>query len=181
MPLGGARADEELPADLLVREALTREASDLKLLGGEVVARLHGALAGGLAGGAQLAPGALGECLDAHGAELVVGVAQLDARIDAAALTAQPLAVDQLGTGEVHAAAGAREPFDRLTVQALGHLIGSQERARPGLEAEGPVAAAGPSVLAEPVQRGGGLARGAGADARLDELGQHPRRRGDRF
>src|SRR4051794_22211690 len=179
MPLGSAWADEELRANLLVREALTREPGDLELLGGEVVARLHGALAGGFAGGTQLAPGALREPLDAHGAEPVVRIAQLDARIDAAAFTAQPLAVDQSGASEVHAAPGAREPFDRLPVQALGHLARGQECARSGLEPQGPVAAADPSVLREPVQRGGGLLRRAGSDGRLDELGQHPRRRAD--
>ena len=42
------------------------EPGDLRLLGGELVARLDRALAHGLAGGQQLAAGALGERLGAH-------------------------------------------------------------------------------------------------------------------
>ena len=55
--LDGARADEQLGADLRVREPVAGEPGDLRLLGGELVARLDGALAHGLAGGQQLARG----------------------------------------------------------------------------------------------------------------------------
>ena len=77
-----------------------------------------GALAGGLAGGQQLAPGALGERLDAHRVQHVVGGAQLLARVDAAALAAQPLAVEQMAAGELDADAGTAEARDRLAVEA---------------------------------------------------------------
>ena len=50
--------------------------------GGELVARLDGALAGGLAGGQQLAAGALGERLGAHLREALVGGAQLLAGVE---------------------------------------------------------------------------------------------------
>ena len=59
------------------------------------------ALAHLLAGGQQLAAGALGERLRAHRGEHLVGRAQLLARVDAAVLAAQPLAVEQVGAGEV--------------------------------------------------------------------------------
>src|SRR4051794_15584961 len=61
MPLDGARADEQLRADLGIRAPIARQAGDLRLLRGELVARLHRALADGLTRGEQLAAGALGE------------------------------------------------------------------------------------------------------------------------
>src|SRR6266516_7128105 len=59
--LDGTRADEQPRADLGVREAVAGEPRDLGLLGGELAAGLDAAFAGGLAGGAQLARGALGD------------------------------------------------------------------------------------------------------------------------
>src|SRR5262249_17674145 len=70
--LDGARADEQLGGDLRVGEAVAGQAGDLGLLRGERVARFHGALAGGLAGGGQLAAGPLGESLHADRGEHVV-------------------------------------------------------------------------------------------------------------
>ena len=57
------------------------------------------ALAGGLAGGQQLAAGPLGERLDAHRRQHLVGGAQLLARVDAPVLASQPLAVEQMARG----------------------------------------------------------------------------------
>jgi hypothetical protein len=69
---------------------------DHGLLGGQLLARLDGAFAGGLAGGLQLAAGSLGERLDAHRIQKVVGGAQLLAGVEAAALAAQPLPGKQM-------------------------------------------------------------------------------------
>src|SRR6516162_1936024 len=57
--LDGARADEQPGADLRVGQAVAGQAGDLGLLGGERVTRFNSALAGGLAGGGQLAAGPL--------------------------------------------------------------------------------------------------------------------------
>ena len=46
-----------------------------------------------------------------------------------AALAAQPFAEDKVGAGEFGADAGAAEPVDRLTTEALGRLALAQERA----------------------------------------------------
>ena len=46
--------------------------------------------------------------------------AELLARIHPAVLAAQPLAVAELGAGEVDRAAGAAEPLDGVLVQRLG-------------------------------------------------------------
>ena len=51
-----------------------------------------------------------------------MGRSQLLAGVDAAALAAQPLAVEQMGARELHADAGPAEPVDRLAVETLGDL-----------------------------------------------------------
>src|SRR6478752_2049194 len=53
VPLDGARAEEELGADLRVRPPLAREEGDVLLLGRELVAGVLAALAHLLAGGEQ--------------------------------------------------------------------------------------------------------------------------------
>ena len=83
--LDGARADEQLGADLRVRLPVDGEPGDLRLLRGEQVARLDREPAHRLAGGRQLAPGTLGEPLGADAAERLVGGAKLLARVDAPA------------------------------------------------------------------------------------------------
>src|SRR6185437_8607887 len=93
--LDGARADEQQSGYLRVRAPLGREPGDLRLLRGELVDRLDGTFAHRLAGGRKLALSALGERSRAHSAEQLVGRAQLLARVDAAVLTTQPLAVAQ--------------------------------------------------------------------------------------
>ena len=69
--------------------------------------------------------------------------AQLVAGVEAAALAPQPLAVEQVGPGELHAHAGAPQPLDRLLVEALGGVAVAEQRARAGLDPERPIAAAG--------------------------------------
>ena len=56
---------------------------------------------GGLAGGQQLTAGALGERLCSEAFEEVVGCAELPAGVHATVLPAQPLAVHELGSGQV--------------------------------------------------------------------------------
>jgi hypothetical protein len=128
VPFDGARADEQLGADLRVRVAVTGESADLGLLCGEFVERLDCAFARGFAGGQELARGALGERVHAHRGEQPVGGAQLLARVEALAFAAQPFAVEEVGAGECNADAGAAEPVDRLAVEALGGLAVAQQR-----------------------------------------------------
>jgi hypothetical protein len=94
-----SRTDEQLGADLGVGEAVTGQMGDLGLLGGEDLAGVQGVLADGLAGGRELAPGALGERLGTDAAERVVGVAKLLPRVHAPVLPTQPFAVHQPGPG----------------------------------------------------------------------------------
>src|SRR5262245_10561401 len=174
VPLDRARADEQLRADLGVRAPVTRQTGDLRLLGGQVVAGLHGALAHRLAGGQQLAAGALGEALGPHRREHLVRRAQLLARVHPPLLAAQPLAVEQPGAGEVDPAATAREPLDRLAVELLGGVAFAEQRARAGLDAERPVGAARPRAFAQALERRGRRVRRAAAHARLDQLDERP-------
>jgi hypothetical protein len=55
--LDGARGQEQPGADLRVRQPVAGQSSDLRLLGGQLDPGGDGALAGGLAGGLQLAAG----------------------------------------------------------------------------------------------------------------------------
>ena len=101
VPLGRACADEQLRADLRVRQALTREPGDLLLLRRELLACAKRALPGLLACRQQLAAGALGERLHANRRELLIGGPQPFARIEPSALPAQPLPVDQMRAGQI--------------------------------------------------------------------------------
>jgi hypothetical protein len=67
VPLDGARAYEQLGADLLVRQPVAGEPSDLRFLRGEISPRIGPPLAHVLPGGQQLAAGAAGEPLDPAG------------------------------------------------------------------------------------------------------------------
>ncbi len=78
-----------------------RQPGDVLLLRGERSARVVTALADRLPGGQQLMARALGEGLHAHRDEVVMGDPQLLSGVHAAVLTAQPLAVEQVGAGEV--------------------------------------------------------------------------------
>src|SRR3954447_2900908 len=107
--LDGARADEELCADLGVGVAGARESGDLRLVRCERVARLDGAPRHGLTGGGQLPTGALGERPRADAVERLVRPAELLARVDPPLLAPQPLPVEQLRTGDVDEDAAALE------------------------------------------------------------------------
>ncbi len=149
VPFDGVRADEELRADLGVRQPVTGQARDLRFLGGESGARLDGALAYRLAGGLELAPGAFRERLDPHVAEHLVRDAQLLACVEAAVLPAQPLAVEQPGAGVRHPDPGAAEPLDRLAVLSFGGRSVTHLGTYGRRHAEGVVRAIGLCKLAE--------------------------------
>src|SRR4051794_35574665 len=147
---------------------------DLGLLGGQLVAGLDGAFADMLAGRQELALGPSGERLGPHAREHLERGAQLFAGVEPAALAPQPLAVEQVGAGELHADARACEPFDRLAIEAVGLVAFVEERAAAGVDPECPVGAAGAGRLQYARERVGrelGLSRpGSG----LDQLGQRP-------
>src|SRR5215472_16082623 len=128
VPLDRARADEQLGADLRVRQAIADELGDLPFLRRELVARVWAALTHLLARCHQLPAGALGERLHPDPGEHVVGRTQLIARVDAAALAAQPLPVEQMRAGKFRADFGAAEPLDRTVIQEIRAVAAGQQR-----------------------------------------------------
>src|SRR3954447_18123987 len=82
MPLDGSGADEQLCADLRVRQTVAGKACDVGFLWGQVVAGLDAAWPHGCARGSQLLSGALHESLHRHRAEHLVCGAQLVACVD---------------------------------------------------------------------------------------------------
>ena len=128
MPFDGAGGQEQLGADLRIAEPVTSEPGDLQFLRGELIARLDLALADGLTRGQQLATAALGERLHPHRGEAFVGSPELLARVPAAALPAEPLAVQKMGADQGGTRAGAAEPLDRLAVEALRGLTVAEQR-----------------------------------------------------
>src|SRR5262249_60606810 len=96
VPFNRTWAQEQLRADLRVREPVPGEAGDLFLLRGQLIAGLGTALAHLLARGDELPAGPLGVRRVAHSVEHDMREAELLAGIDAAVLAAQPLAVDEM-------------------------------------------------------------------------------------
>jgi hypothetical protein len=103
VPLDGAGAEEEAGSDLGIGEAVPGEPGDLALLSCEVIPGLDGPFAYPLAGGQQFAPGAFGERLHTGRQQHLVRGTELGARVGLAALAAEPLAVDEMGAGELGA------------------------------------------------------------------------------
>ena len=125
-----------------------------------------------LARGQQLAAGALGEGLRAHRGEQVVGGAQLAARVDPSALAMQPLAVQQVGPGELGPQRGAAEPLDRLGVALLRSVPFAQQRSRARLQALRPVGTLDGRHRRQPLQRIPAPVPPPGPHGGLDEFGQ---------
>ena len=156
------------------------EPGDLRLLRREVVARLRRCACATVSPVAsELAAGALGERLGADAAEHLVGGAQLLARVHAPVLAAQPLAVEQLGAGEVDGDPGARRAARSPRGRAPRRLAVAEQRARAGLDPERPVGAAR-AAFARRAARGRRrrLVGLPAAGRRLDQLGERPARRG---
>ena len=126
--LDRARADEQLGADLRVRQPVASEPRDLSLLGGECIACLVRAFARSLAGGRQLAAGALRERLHPHLTQHLVSGAELLACLHPAALAAQPFAVDEVRTGELDAHTGVAKAADRFAVEGVGGASVADQR-----------------------------------------------------
>src|SRR4029078_5802836 len=89
------------------------------------------------------------ERVGAHACEHFERDAEVVARLDAAPLTAQPLAVERVGPRDLYAIAGAPQPMERFLVEALRVLAVAEQRARPGLDPERPIGGAAPRAHAE--------------------------------
>src|SRR5580692_1518900 len=128
VPFDRARGQEQLGADLWIGTTVPRQPGDLGLLGGQRGGDFGVALAYRLASGEQFAACALGERFHADRGEHVVGRAQLLARVDAPALAAQPLPVQQMRAGEIWAQLRPAQPVDCLAITALGVRALAEQR-----------------------------------------------------
>ena len=162
VPLDGARAEEQLGADLRVRQAVAGEPGDLLLLRRELVARLGGCACApsrpwrpARAGRARRTP----PCPSST--NMSWAAAQLLARVDAAVLAAQPLAVEQVRAGELRAQRRATQALDRFAVAA-------PRRPRPSLSS---ARAARSMPSAQSVSHALRRARRAASSAPCGELG----------
>jgi NADP-dependent 3-hydroxy acid dehydrogenase YdfG len=174
VPFDRARAEEELGADLGVGLPVPRPRRDLHLLRGEVPVGVRRALAHGLAGGEQLAAGALGEPVRPDRRQHSVRQVQLLPGIHPAVLAAEPLTVEQVRAGQIDARPRPAQMTDGRLVQALrGRPVAQQrERARP--DAERPVGARGVGGLGQAAHGPGGAGRLPRPGRRLDQLGDRP-------
>jgi NADP-dependent 3-hydroxy acid dehydrogenase YdfG len=174
MPFDRARAEEELGADLGVGLPVAGARRDLRLLRGEVPVGLPGALAHGLAGGEQLAAGALREPVGPDRPQRSVCAAELLAGVDPAVLAAQPLPVEQVRAGQIDAGARPAQVPDRRLVQVLGRLAVAQQRQRARPDAVRPVGARRPRGPRQAAHGPGRPARLPCPRRRLDQLGGRP-------
>ena len=88
----------------------------------------------------------------------------------------KPLAVEEVGAGEINPDARAAETLERIAVEALGNGPLAQQRARSRLDAECPVGAAGAGAVRESLEGGGSVRWHPTAGGCLDELHRRPRR-----
>src|SRR5262249_34496503 len=147
-------------------------AEDRGVGGGKNVAGLNRAFEYRLSGRQQLAAGALGERFGPDATERLVSDAQVLTPVVAPVHPTQPLAVEEVRTGEMDDDPAALEALDCFAVERLGGVAVAQQRLRPGQDAEGPVRAAGPGSSPELPQSGRGLLDSAASQAGLDEFGQ---------
>ena len=142
------------------------------LLGCELVEGVDVAPPDLLAGRVQLVTASLREGLEPQVGERVVCAPELGASVDAAALAAQPLAVQQLGPGELDAQPGPGEPFEGLEEPVLGCGVAGQECLGARHDAASPVGVASGGCRPETVQSVGSEVRLPAAGGGLSEVGQ---------
>jgi hypothetical protein len=100
--------------------------------------------------------------------------AKLLAGVDPAALAAQPLAVEEMGAGELRTQPGTAQPLDRLAVQRVGGGAVAYQRPGARLDAKREVGAGRLGRLPKSLQRIACELCVSGARGCLDELGQRP-------
>src|SRR6476659_354507 len=87
----------------------------------------------------QFDPCALCERVHPEVSKELVGGPQFSASVYAPALAPQPLAVEEVGSSELHADAGTTESRDCFFVELLCVIAAGEQRARAGLDPSSPV------------------------------------------
>src|SRR5262245_29271033 len=100
--------------------------------------------------------------------------AERGTRVGTAALATQPLAVEQICTGEFRAEPCTRKAIDGFLEVRLRAVAFAEECARPGFDPQRPVGARGGRGLRQSFERFARDVRPPELDARLDELGERP-------
>src|SRR3954454_6668257 len=152
VPFDGAGADEQFRSDFGVGTSVTGQSGDVLLLRGQIVDGVDVAFTDLFAGGDQLSPCALAEGIGADRREQVVGAAQLVAGVHSSVLTAKPLAVEQVGAGELGPQWRTAEPLHRVRVVVLGLVASAEERLRARLVPCGPTGPADGCHARQPSQ-----------------------------
>jgi hypothetical protein len=173
VPFDRPRADEQLRADLGVREAGASEAGDESLLCGQVVARVDPACPDGRARGRQLTRSPIREPVHADPGAHLVGDAQLAAGVQPAVHPSQPLAVDEVGAGELGADPGPAQMVDGFAEGPFG-AVARQQGARAGFDAERPRGSGRRGLAGQPLERVHRQIGPPGPRRGLDELRQTP-------
>jgi hypothetical protein len=125
----------------------------------------------------KLAPSPVGECLDIHRCQRLVGCPQLRPSIGPSAFPPQPLAVEEPCARQFDPHCGAAQSLDRLPVQRVRRATVVEEGTSARLDPECPVRAAGPRHRRELLQCRRRSPVVPTADPGLHELGERPLRR----
>ena len=100
--------------------------------------------------------------------------AELGARVHAAILATQPLAVEQVRAGELGPQPGAAQPLDRLAVQAIGDFAVARQRSRTRQDPEPPVGGRNRGDLRQRLECSDGELCPPDANGGLDQLRARP-------
>jgi len=169
--LDRARADKEPRTDLWIGVTVTGHQRDVDFLRRQGLARAAGTFADCFACCEKLAAGTFGERVGTHSVECLVRGAQRHACVRAAVHSTEPLTVAELTARELDRYTAACESLDRFPVAGL---VVIQQPAATCLDPERPLGAAGPSSLAQTIERSRRLIHAAGSDASLHALSQRP-------
>ena len=176
VPLDGARAEEQLRADLGVRQAVARQPGDVLLLGvsSSRVSSRRLRTFSPVASSSWRARSANASA--PIGGERLVRGPQLFARVDAPPSRRSHSPYSSRAPGEFGAQPASAEAVDRLAVQALGSLAVAQQRAPARLAGDRPLGLAALGLPEQPIERALRDRDLAGPARGLDQLVERPRR-----
>ena len=120
MVLDGLRADEQVLGDLPVGVPLGGKPGYLRFLRRQLVDRVERAVPDMLAGRLQLDARPFRKAFHPELAEELVGRAQLGARVDTTTLASEPLAIEEVCSGQVDSEGCRLKPLNRVAVQRFG-------------------------------------------------------------
>ena len=133
MPLDRARTEEESSADLCVGQAVAGEPRYVELLEGQLLEGLDTPSGRLVTDQGEFSPGSFGERGYPHRGQHVVSGAQLFPGLYALAGAAQPLAVQEVASGQLQAKPRSVQVLDRLAVCSFC-LFTTQHRPEPGFD-----------------------------------------------